>query len=217
MSLRHQVWQNTHLSLFDVTVVFFANQLVTHPAWRSLAVGLQLLFASVTRNRLEQAGHKLYFCVMLLITSWSDKKQRHRTTIPTLVVSTICFPVLLVTIVIAAVLASPLLPLFTLPIFLIGYPRPLRSWPGSVGKSACACGDTAFYKHAAMALSKALHSSFARGCLGELLLLIVYNTWPIMVYYISRLFSLCHCGFVCACLCADAWLPACMCITELDN
>ena len=112
---------------------------------------------------------------MLLATSWSDKKQRHRTTIPTLVISTVCFPVLLVTIVVAAVLASPLLPLFTLPIFLIGYPRPLRSWPGSVGKAASECGDTAFYKHVAVELAKVLHSSFARGSLGELFLIIDYN------------------------------------------
>ena len=164
-----QAWQTTHLSLYDVTITFLVNKLATDTTttWRSLGVGLQLLIVSVIRDRLEQFVNKLHFCVTLLVKSWVDKKQRHRSTVPTLGLYVILFPLLLATIFLAAVLSAPMLPLFTLPIFLIGYPRPLRSWPGSVGQSASECGDTAFYKHAALELTRTLPASIARGSLGE--------------------------------------------------
>jgi hypothetical protein len=164
-----QIWQSTHLSLYDVTITFIINKIVTNTTWQSLGIGIQLLIVSVVRDRVEQVGNKLYFCVTLLLTSWFDEKQRHRSTIPTLVMYAVMFPLLLATIALASVLSAPMLPLFTLPIFLVGYPRPLRSWPGPVGQSASECGDTVFKKHAALELAHTLQSSFAGGSLGKLL------------------------------------------------
>jgi hypothetical protein len=77
------------------------------------------------------------------------------------------YPLILALTLIATALSAPLLPLFTLPVFFIGFPRPLRCWPGEVGASASICPDTIFYRHMAPELAKALRTAFGNGGLGE--------------------------------------------------
>lgn len=96
-----------------------------------------------------------------------EKKRRKSTT--SLCIFNIVFsPFVLVLIVISTLLSSPLLPLFTLPLFLVGFPRPLQSWPGTVGTSACLCPDTVYYCQMIPSLTTALQSAMAAGSLGLL-------------------------------------------------
>ncbi|XP_058149327.1 pecanex-like protein 4 isoform X5 [Dasypus novemcinctus] len=52
---------------------------------------------------------------------------------------------------------------------LLGFPRPIQSWPGVVGTAACVCTDTVYYYQMVPSLAAALQSAMAAGSLGLLL------------------------------------------------
>ncbi|KAM6069254.1 pecanex-like protein 4 isoform 2-T3 [Theristicus caerulescens] len=163
------VWQNTENALLDIVVVSIAQMLVFNPdLWwnRSLDTGIRLLLVGILRDRLLQFVSKLQFAIAILLTSWTEKKQRRKSTATLITLNVVFFPILLTFIAISALLSSPLLPLFTLPIFLIGFPRPIRSWPGPVGAAACVCSDTVYYQQMVPSLAVALQSALAAGSLG---------------------------------------------------
>ncbi|XP_057344389.1 pecanex-like protein 4 isoform X2 [Manis pentadactyla] len=165
------VWQNTENALLEIVIVSAVHLLIssTDIWWnRSLDTGIRLLLVGIMRDRLIQFISKLQFAVTVLSTSWTEKKRRKSTT--TLCIVNIIFsPFLLVLIVFSTLLSSPLLPLFTLPLFLVGFPRPIQSWPGAVGSTACVCADTVYYRQMAPGLTTALQSAMAAGSLGLLL------------------------------------------------
>ncbi|XP_077180060.1 pecanex-like protein 4 [Paroedura picta] len=163
------VWQNTECALLDTVVVSAIQLLVfnTDLWWnRSLDTGTRLLLVGFIRNRLFQFVSKLQFAITVLWTSWTEKKQRRTSSAPLLVLNVVFFPVLLTLIALCALLSSPLLPLFSLPIFLVGFPRPLRSWPGPVGETAYLCPDTVYYQQMVPSLTSALQAAFLSGSLG---------------------------------------------------
>ncbi|XP_068005063.1 pecanex-like protein 4 isoform X2 [Melanerpes formicivorus] len=163
------VWQNTENALLDIVVVAVAQMLVLSPdLWwnRSLDTGIRLLLVGILRDRLLQFASKLQFAIAILLTSWTEKKQRRKSTATLITLNIVFFPILLIFIAISALLSSPLLPLFTLPVFLIGFPRPVRSWPGPVGAAACVCSDTVYYQQMVPSLAGALQSALAAGSLG---------------------------------------------------
>ncbi|XP_008564169.1 PREDICTED: pecanex-like protein 4 [Galeopterus variegatus] len=121
------------------------------------------------RDRLIQFISKLQFAVTILMASWTEKKQRRKTTTTLCILNIAFFPFLLVIIVFSTLLSSPLLPLFTLPVFLVGFPRPIQSWPGAVGTTACVCADTVYYYQMVPRLTAALQTAMAAGSLGLLL------------------------------------------------
>ncbi|NWI76804.1 PCX4 protein, partial [Dryoscopus gambensis] len=163
------VWQNTENALLDMVVVSAARMLVFNPdLWwnRSLDTGIKLLLVGLLRDRLFQFVSKLHFAVAILLTSWTEKKQRRKSSATLIALNVAFFPVLLALVAVSALLSSPLLPLFTLPVFLVGFPRPLRSWPGPVGGTACVCSDTVYYRQLVPGLAAALQSALAAGGLG---------------------------------------------------
>ncbi|XP_074960289.1 pecanex-like protein 4 isoform X2 [Phalacrocorax aristotelis] len=163
------VWQNTENALLDIVVMSIAQMLVFNPdLWwnRSLDTGIRLLLVGILRDRLLQFVSKLQFAIAILLTSWTEKKQRRKSTATLIALNVVFFPILLTFVAISALLSSPLLPLFTLPVFLIGFPRPIRSWPGPVGATACVCSDTVYYQQMVPSLAVALQSALAAGSLG---------------------------------------------------
>ncbi|XP_050808482.1 pecanex-like protein 4 isoform X1 [Gopherus flavomarginatus] len=163
------VWQNTENALLEMVIVSIVQMLLfnTDVWWnRSLDTGIRLLLAGVIRNRLLQLISKLHFAAAVLLTSWTEKKQRRKSTATLITLNIVFFPIVLAFIAVSALLSSPMLPLFTLPIFLIGFPRPIRSWPGPVGATACVCSDTMYYQQVVPSLAAALQSALASGSLG---------------------------------------------------
>lgn len=116
-------------------------------------------------DRVTQFFAKLKFALTVLVTSWTEKKQRRQSAGTLLALNASLCPLLLAVITISALLSAPLLSLFTLPIFLVGFPRPQRSWPGPVG-TACPCPDSIFYQQMSGSLASALRLAFTRGSLG---------------------------------------------------
>ncbi|XP_015447461.1 pecanex-like protein 4 isoform X2 [Pteropus alecto] len=165
------VWQNTENALLETVIVSAVHLLTSNTdIWwnRSLDTGIRLLLVGIMRDRLIQFISKLQFAVTVLLASWMEKKRRKSTT--TLCILNIVFsPFVLVVIVFSTLLSSPLLPLFTLPLFLVGFPRPTQSWPGVVGTTACVCADTVYYYQMVPSLTAALQSAMVAGSLGLLL------------------------------------------------
>ncbi|KAL1790067.1 pecanex 4 isoform X1 [Sigmodon hispidus] len=165
------VWQNTENALLE-TVVVSAVHMVSHTdSWwnRSFDTGIRLLLIGILRDRVPQFITKLQFAMTVLLASWAEKKQHRKTTTTLCVLNTVFAPFVLVIVVFSTLLSSPLLPLFTLPVFLVGFPRPVQSWPGAVGTTACVCADTVFYQQMVPRLTAALQTAMAAGSLGLLL------------------------------------------------
>ena len=176
-----QIWQSTVHSLLELSIVHVI--LVTlddNSSIMTYGVPIISMTVCISRDRLYQFLDKIYFFFALIISSWSDKKQRRSSTIPIIIISLTLFPVIIGLIVLASALSVPLLPLFTLPVFFISFPRPLRSWPEEVGSSANTCPDTNFYKQLAPELSKAFSTAFANGSLGKTTIVFFTTLYQIM-------------------------------------
>ncbi|XP_025299508.1 pecanex-like protein 4 [Canis lupus dingo] len=166
-----KVWQSTENALLETVIVSVVHLLIssTDVWWnRSLDTGIRLLLVGIMRDRLIQFISKLQFAVTVLLASWTEKKRRKSTT-SLCILNIVFFPFVLVFIVFSTLLSSPLLPLFTLPLFLVGFPRPIQIWPGAVGTTACMCADTVYYYQMVPSLTTALQSAMAAGSLGLLL------------------------------------------------
>ncbi|XP_037097503.1 pecanex-like protein 4 [Syngnathus acus] len=163
-------WQSSEDALLQVVVVIIVRLAAGNnrlPGWDSLGTGIQLLLVGLLMDRLTQFLAKLKFTLTVLVTSWTEKKQRRQSAGTLLALNASLCPLLLAVVTLSALLSAPLLPLFTLPIFLVGFPRPQRSWPGPVG-TACPCPDSIFYQQMSGSLASALKTAFARGSLGSL-------------------------------------------------
>lgn len=118
-------------------------------------------------SRVSQFVSKLHFALTVLITSWTESKQRRQSAGTLLAINAALCPLLLAVVVLSALLSAPLLPLFTLPVFLVGFPRPLRSWPGTPG-TACPCPDSVYYQQLCKRLASAIRPALANGTFGEI-------------------------------------------------
>ncbi|XP_077997388.1 pecanex-like protein 4 [Glandiceps talaboti] len=164
------VWQSTTHSLLEISILHIINVAIGTSStswWSNLGMGIQLLIIGLCRDRLYQVMDQIYLVFAVLITSYSEKKQRRSSSLALMIVAICMLPIIFAVLCVTAALAAPLLPLFTLPIFLLGFPRPLRSWPGTVGASANICPDTIYYQQVAPNLAASLRSSLADGSLGD--------------------------------------------------
>ena len=113
-----------HLGLFTI-----GYNTSTDPALKQYFL-TGCLAASFARDRLEQFFKKCFAFVLITVTAWTVKKQRRRSAMVFLILNFVLFiPVGLTLIGVASLLSAPLLPLFTFPLFLIGFPRTKRFWP----------------------------------------------------------------------------------------
>ncbi|XP_043999123.1 pecanex-like protein 4 isoform X2 [Gambusia affinis] len=163
------VWQSSEDALLQMVVVILVQLAAGSkilPGWDALGTGVQLLLVGLLMDRLVQFVAKLKFTLTVLVTSWTEKKQRRQSAGTLLALNASLWPLVLAVVTLSALLSAPLLPLFTLPIFLVGFPRPQRSWPGPVG-TACPCPDSVFYQQMSGSLASALTTAFASGSLGS--------------------------------------------------
>jgi hypothetical protein len=90
---------------------------------------LQLMLIGFVLDRCSDLLSKLNFVARMYYASWHDKKQRIAKMKCILLLSALLSPLVAAIIMLSVVLAAPLLPLFQLPIFFVGFPRPKRFWP----------------------------------------------------------------------------------------
>ena len=120
----------------SVTGVILLSIVYTRSTSPSVKDGLIINFltgclvASFVRNRLQQLFEKLFAYILITTTAYTIKKQRRRSALVFVVLNCVLFvPIGVCILVIASILSAPLLPLFTFPMFFIGFPRTKRFWP----------------------------------------------------------------------------------------
>lgn len=161
-----QVWQNTLKCLLELIVLcVIAWCDIGGDWWNSQGVGLQLLLIGLFCDRLNDFFQKATFMLTMFVTSWTEPKQRHKATVPTLIASLVLFPCLLLILILSVAISAPLKPLFCFPIFFVGFPRPKRMWPSLSSTNSSTSEDSVFYKQLVPKLCLALRDSIASGTL----------------------------------------------------
>lgn len=94
--------------------------------WGRVPLVVQLAYIAFLHNRIEELCGKLSFVWITTATSWTIKAMRKPYTGALLSLQLLFLPVLLALVGVSALLASPLVPLFGLPLFAIGFARPKR-------------------------------------------------------------------------------------------
>ena len=139
----------------------------TTNVWTTLGSGSQLLIIGIVTEILHDFLQKLWFVGTMFGSFMFIRK--HRTYLPLsiiIIVTTFIFlPVLLAIILISSIFSSPLLPLFTLPVFLVSFPRAKRFWPSLINyaSSYSKCQDSIYYQQSESEISKALHRAMSSG------------------------------------------------------
>ena len=161
-----QVWQNTWSAQLEVSVVFLLQPaLPENTVW--VEFGLQSLIVGFTLDVCREFFLKLRFGISLFIKFLTrDRKKIQRWVFISIAIGTpLLLPLQLAIVLLSALVSAPILPLFTLPIFLPSFPRTLRFWPSftNYGDSYCNCSDSVYYQHDATLLSRALLDVFSTG------------------------------------------------------
>ena len=135
-------------------------------AWDDLSIGLQLLIADILVEVAMDFWQKMSFSILLFGAFVALKKYRkHEYIVISLTVALL--PYILATNVWAAAFSAPLLPLFTLPIFLVSFPRPKRTWPSRLAynRTCSLNSDTVYYQQALPMLISSLQQTVTSGCI----------------------------------------------------
>ncbi|CAG0888606.1 unnamed protein product [Darwinula stevensoni] len=129
----------------------------------------KLVAVSLLRDRAGQALNKLYVWFILMRTISSSKKRKSYGSC-VLLINLTMFPVILMVLGASCLLSAPFLPLFTLPIFLMGFPRPSRIWPDSFASGPVRnSSDSVFYEQAVPSVAPGLTRAFFAGSLGYIM------------------------------------------------
>ncbi|XP_047735688.1 pecanex-like protein 4 [Hyalella azteca] len=168
-----QIWTSRWLA-FAASSVFFVLELTQAltrqllPGYLTLSVAARITLCSIALLWLRRVLQHCFAVLLITYTSVVDKKQRRPISVVLAAINIAAMPALCLLVVTCAVLNAPLLPVFTLPLFLLGYPRPERFWPYSVGHSVSAAPDAAYYAQLTPYLLSLLVSCHHSGALGFL-------------------------------------------------
>jgi hypothetical protein len=88
---------------------------------------VQLAFLSFIHRSLEDFASKVAFVFVTTATAWAIKSSRLPCIKVFLLLQTLASPLTAALSLFAAALSAPLVPVFGLPFFLVGFPRPLRT------------------------------------------------------------------------------------------
>ena len=102
--------------------------------------------------------------VSIIVASMESRASRRSYALFLLQLNLIFSPFLLLLVLLSSLLSAPLLPLFTLPVFFVSFPRPARFWPGVVGQnqeegSSSLSADSQLYKRASRGVAEAVCSA----------------------------------------------------------
>lgn len=101
---------------------------------------------------------------------FSIKHRPHKVLTVGIFLLTIFFlPLIIVLILLTSVMNTPLLSLFTLPVFTVGFPRPKRFWPAllTYGEEYSKSDDSIYYQQCTDEVAMALHRSMSSGAISS--------------------------------------------------
>ena len=197
-----QVWQSTSSAHFEVTVVAILHFIIpSNNLWVSLGSAFQVFIIGLATEVVQDFFQKAWFVTTAFANFIFIRKLRTHFSLTVLitVVTFIFLPFLLAIIFISSLFSSPLLPLFTLPIFFVSFPRTKRFWPSLINyaSSYSKCEDSIYYSQAETEIVKVLHRTISSGVISAspgTFLLLRFEDRLITVSFLERSYG--HCSFV---------------------
>eukprot|EP01012_Entosiphon_sulcatum_P008198 TRINITY_DN14365_c0_g1_i1.p1 TRINITY_DN14365_c0_g1~~TRINITY_DN14365_c0_g1_i1.p1 ORF type:complete len:1176 (+),score=157.13 TRINITY_DN14365_c0_g1_i1:52-3579(+) len=159
------MWRRPSTALLALAATAWLQR-VNQDGWgTSVRPYTRLLVASLVIDRASLLLLRLQFIGVSVWGVLMHAKQRFEGWAGVLTLElTLCLPAACAVIAAATALGWPLFPLWGVPVFLIGFPRPLRMWPtGAVRNSPSA--DTPLYASMGQAMADALGAAFNCGAL----------------------------------------------------
>lgn len=141
------MWQHTSKCSYDVTIYMIVYWCDDVGQWNKLDANLQLFVISIGLYWAMAFLEKLSWVILLVLNSFKQSKHQLFKVKISLTFSFLLLPIALAILVMTSVLSVPLLALFTLPIFLIGFPRPKCLWPNPALKYRSSSQDWIYYEH----------------------------------------------------------------------
>ena len=137
----------------------------------SIGFPLLTLLVGLSLDIILDSLKKSAYVGKLFITFMGLRKQRTHVFLVILigVCTLLFFPFLIAVIITSSILLAPLLPLFTLPIFVITFPRTRRFWPSlfDYGRIYLQNSDTIYYQQAEPEVAKAMYKCIACGSISS--------------------------------------------------
>lgn len=143
------------------------SSMTTANWWDSLHLHVQLFLINILRNRAQNLWNLLSFAVRYAYKFYFSRKVRHKSHKKVAMISLLSLPLLVICFCLSALLCAPLLPIFTLPIFLMGFVRPRIFWPHADVKLHSSSKDWVYYRQLTPSLLDQLKDTIASGSLGE--------------------------------------------------
>lgn len=154
------IWQSTPAALLELVVVEWC---VVYPFdSTNWDLPLLLLYAALVNDRFLQFRHKMHYIISSIVAVWRQKKLRFPYYKFLLVLEIVFFPFLVALVVVSCALSAPIMPFLGIPLFVIGFPRPLRVWHTS-GSNYQQSKDSIYYEQLVPRLTEGLASFFENG------------------------------------------------------
>jgi hypothetical protein len=114
----------------------------------------------------QQIKDKFLYACHSISSFMKNKKQHVKHQALAVIFIILYTPILLLVILITSLLNSPMVPIFGLPIFFIGYPRPARQWPKfdiATDYSSASNSDSLIYQDFTLNLKKVINKGMSKG------------------------------------------------------
>eukprot|EP00794_Sanderia_malayensis_P006593 gene6593-7337_t len=145
---KSRAWQDATGCSLDITLLMLVkfSGISVKEWWSGMDPYLQLLLIHLIRSRMQYAWNCLSFYARYTAKFYHSSKVRHQSYKKVALISTFLSPFWICFFVIAVLFEAPLLPLFTLPLFFTGFPRPRRFWPNADLPINASSSDWVYYK-----------------------------------------------------------------------
>ncbi|GAB6027609.1 Pecanex-like protein 4 [Chamberlinius hualienensis] len=159
-------WQQTESALLELIISYVVVR-YTKLLGIFGCFSMVFLLISFLMDRLWSIKSKLRMICLLMISCVLHERQKRPHTGLLFVLNVLFYPVVLAVVVVASFINAPVLSLFTLPIFWIGFPRPISFWPIQKRTTQSVSQDSVYYEEIIPSLTKALSEVFSSGILGN--------------------------------------------------
>jgi len=147
------IWQRNKdalsiLAIFSFIDLVVSNNVVNWVWWTDTSPGLLLILLDLLLDRLVKFVEIIWFMINMTVVNYTDKKLKRKSSLKIFVLNILFSPLLLCMAAVAAALSTSVLPLFTLPIFTLAFPRPSKFWPSTKkNQQSVVSGESATYDH----------------------------------------------------------------------
>jgi hypothetical protein len=148
--------------------VFYILDIIFHDKkwWKTTNPFLILMCITYIFQVIQQIKEKFLFVCYSVSSFMKNKKQHVKYQTLAVTVIIIYTPVLLFVILISSMINSPIVPIFGLPIFVIGYPRPSRQWPKfniETDYTTATTSEALIYRDFTINLKKVINKGMSKG------------------------------------------------------